>query len=75
VTAAARKDLIQFCLGPLALETGHGSPIPNEATADLIVMPCCRSSASESVCVVPASALPRLSMTPVAYRSRSVSVV
>src|SRR5215472_11045776 len=51
------------------------SPIPNEATADLIVMPRCRSRASESVCVVPASTLPRLSITPAAYRSRSVSVV
>ena len=30
----------------------------NDATADLIVMPRCRSSASESVCVVPASTLP-----------------
>ena len=47
MTAAARMGLIQFCQGPLALEAGHGSPIPNEATADLIVMPRCRSSARE----------------------------
>ena len=42
------------------------SPIANDATADLIVMPRCRSSASESVCVVPASTLPTSSMTPAA---------
>ena len=47
----------------------------NEVTADLIVIPRCRSSASESVCVVPASTLPISSMTPAAYRSRSVRVV
>ena len=35
-------------------------------TADLIVMPRCCSSASESVCVVPASTLPISSMTPAA---------
>ena len=37
----------------------------NEATADLIVMPRCRSSARVSVWVVPASTLPILSMAPV----------
>jgi len=47
----------------------------NEVTADLIVIPRCRSSASESVCVVPASTLPISSMTPAAWSSRSVSVV
>ena len=47
----------------------------NDTTADLIVMPRCCSSASESVCVVPASTLPGLSITPAAYSSRSVSVV
>ena len=36
----------------------------NDATADLIVMPRCRSSASESVTVVPASTLPGSSMAP-----------
>ena len=51
------------------------SSIANETTADLIVMPRCRSSARESVCVVPASTLPISSMTPAAYSSRSVSVV
>jgi hypothetical protein len=46
--------------------------IENEATADLIVIPRCRSSASESVCVVPASTLPISSMMPAASSSRSV---
>src|SRR4029077_15818248 len=45
------------------------------ATADLIVMPRCRSSVSESVSVVPASTLPTASMTPASYSSRSVRVV
>src|SRR5215469_8634171 len=49
--------------------------MPNEATADLIVIPRCRSSASESVCVVPASTLPSSEMTFAAYSSRSVRVV
>ena len=35
-----------------------------DATADLIVIPRCRSSASESVCVVPSSTLPGSSITP-----------
>src|SRR5215472_11473517 len=51
------------------------SPMPNEATADLMVIPRCRSSASESVWVVPASTLPSSEMTFAAYSSRSVSVV
>src|SRR5215472_14431239 len=51
------------------------SPMPNEATADLMVIPRCRSSASESVCVVPASTLPSSEMTLAAYSSRSVRVV
>src|SRR5947207_11931041 len=38
-------------------------------------MPRCRSSDSESVCVVPASTLPASSMTPASYSSRSVRVV
>ena len=42
------------------------SSIAYETTADLIVMPRCRSSATESVCVVPASTLPISSMTPTA---------
>jgi hypothetical protein len=50
-------------------------PTANDTTADLIVIPRWRSSASESVCVVPASTLPISSMTPAANRSRSVSVV
>jgi len=36
----------------------------NDATADLMVMPCWRSSARLSVCVEPASTLPIASMTP-----------
>ena len=42
------------------------SSIANEATADLIVIPRCRSSASESVWVVPPSTLPISSMAPAA---------
>ena len=42
------------------------SPTVNDTTADLIVMPRCRSSASESVWVVPSSTLPTSSMTPAA---------
>jgi hypothetical protein len=42
------------------------SSIENETTADLIVIPRCRSSARESVCVVPRSTLPISSMTPAA---------
>jgi hypothetical protein len=38
----------------------------NDTTADLIVIPRCRSSASESVCVLPSSTLPIASMTPAA---------
>src|SRR5215469_15890938 len=51
------------------------SPTGNEATADLIVIPRCRSSGSESVRVVPASTLPSRSITPEANSSRSVRVV
>jgi hypothetical protein len=40
--------------------------IANETTAALIVIPRWRSSASESVCVVPSSTLPGSSMTPAA---------
>src|SRR4029077_18713017 len=47
----------------------------NETTADLIVMPRCRSSARVSVWVLPSSTLPIWSMTPAAKRSRSVRVV
>src|SRR6185437_13138141 len=46
-----------------------------DTTADLIVMPRCRSSARVSVWVLPSLTLPTWSMTPAAYRSRSVSVV
>ena len=42
------------------------SSIGNETTADLIVMPRCCSSASESVCVVPLSTLPTSRITPAA---------
>jgi hypothetical protein len=42
------------------------SQIIKDATADLMVMPRSRSSARESVCVVPSSTLPILSMTPAA---------
>ena len=42
------------------------SPITNETTADLIVIPRWRSSASESVCVVPSSTLPTSPITPAA---------
>ena len=47
----------------------------NDATADLIVMPRWRSSASESVWVLPSSTLPISSMTPAANSSRSVRLV
>src|SRR5436305_12607478 len=47
----------------------------NDTTADLIVMPRCRSSARESVWVLPASTLPTASITPAAYSSRSVRLV
>src|SRR5918998_2131952 len=46
-----------------------------ETTADFIVMPRLCSSAKESVWVLPSSTLPISSMTPAAWRSRSVSVV
>ena len=42
------------------------SSMTNDTTADLIVMPRCRSSASESVWVLPSSTLPISSMTPAA---------
>ena len=42
------------------------SSMANDTTADLIVMPRCRSSASESVWVLPSSTLPISSMTPAA---------
>jgi hypothetical protein len=42
------------------------SSISNETTADLIVIPRCRSSSSESVWVLPSSTLPTASMTPAA---------
>jgi len=42
------------------------SLIANATTADLIVIPRCCSSANESVCVVPLSTLPMVSMTPAA---------
>ena len=51
------------------------SPIANVATAVLIVIPRCCSSASVSVCVVPLSTLPSSWITPAACSSRSVSVV
>ncbi len=42
-----------------------GTPaMVNDTTADLMVMPRWRSSASVSVCVVPASTLPTASMMP-----------
>jgi hypothetical protein len=44
----------------------------NDTTADLIVMPRCRSSARESVWVLPSSTLPILSMTAAVKSSRSV---
>src|ERR671910_486564 len=46
-----------------------------ETTADLIVMPRCRSSVKVSVWVFPSSTLPISSMTPAAWSSRSVRVV
>ena len=42
------------------------SPSTKDTTADLIVMPRWRSSASESVWVLPSSTLPISSMTPAA---------
>ena len=51
------------------------SPTTNETTADLIVMPRWRSSASESVWVLPSSTLPISSMTPAVNSSRSVRLV
>ena len=45
--------------------------ISKETTAALMVMPRCRSSASESVCVFPASTLPSASMTPAVCSNRS----
>jgi hypothetical protein len=51
------------------------SPMTNDTTADLIVMPRCRSSGKESVWLVPSSTLPIVSMTPAAWRSRSVRLV
>jgi hypothetical protein len=42
------------------------SSMTNDTTADWIVMPRCRSSAKESVWVLPASTLPISSMTPAA---------
>jgi hypothetical protein len=38
----------------------------NDTTADLLVMPRCRSSARKSVWVLPSSTLPISSMTPAA---------
>src|SRR6266508_3380998 len=49
--------------------------ISKDTTADLMVIPRWRSKANVSVCVVPASTSPTVSMTPAAYSSRSVSVV
>jgi len=46
-----------------------------DATADLMVIPRCRSRARESVWVLPASTLPISSMTPAAKSSRSVKLV
>src|SRR5262245_22633936 len=46
-----------------------------ETTADLIVMPRCRSRARESVWVLPSSTLPISSITPAAKSSRSVRLV
>src|SRR5215203_7161638 len=51
------------------------SPMTNDTTADLIVMPRCRSSVKVSVLVLPSSTLPISSMTPAAQSSRSVRVV
>ena len=42
------------------------SSTTNDTTADLMVMPRCRSSASVSVWVLPSSTLPSSSMTPAA---------
>ena len=51
------------------------SSMGNDTTADLMVMPRCRSRARVSVWVLPWSTLPGWSMTPAAYSSRSVRVV
>src|SRR6266545_4629877 len=51
------------------------SSTTKDTTADLIVIPRCRSSARESVWVLPSSTLPISSMTPAAYSSRSVRLV
>ena len=51
------------------------SSISNETTADLMVIPRCRSSASESVWVLPSSTLPISSMIPTVCSSRSVRLV
>ena len=50
-------------------------PTVNDTTADLIVMPRWRSSASVSVWVLPSSTLPISPITPAAYSSRSVRLV
>src|SRR5215469_3581086 len=47
----------------------------NDATADLIVIPRWRSSASVSVCVLPLSTLPTSSITPAENSRRSVRLV
>ncbi len=51
------------------------SPMANDTTADLIVMPRCRSSASVSVWVLPSSTRPIWPMTPASNSSRSVRLV
>ena len=52
---------------PGRVDEVDGTPsTTNDTTADLIVIPRWRSSASESVCVVPSSTRPMSSMTPAA---------
>ena len=51
------------------------SPRGKETTADLMVMPRCRSSARVSVRVLPSSTLPISSMTPALCSRRSVRLV
>jgi hypothetical protein len=51
------------------------SSMRNDTTADLMVMPRCRSRARVSVWVLPWSTLPISPMTPASYSSRSVRVV
>lgn len=51
------------------------APRVKETTADLMVMPRWRSSARESVRVLPWSTLPMVSMVPAVWRSRSVRLV